>query len=345
MALSFPVSPMKATMGSVPHDDGTSGPDAEPRWAFEIKWDGHRTLAHVDGEAVRFQSTAGHDVTDRWSDVARLPGAVNAGTAILDGEMVVIGDDGRPSFDLVQKRSADRTQPALFQIFDVLRIDDTDTTSLAYLDRRRLLDGLVEDGDFWAVSPHRVGGGADLLAATVEQRLEGIMAKRMDSTYRPGTRSKDWLKIKNRTRVELAIGGYTTGTGRRSSTFGALLVGIDPERADDPVVQRVVDVPHQPRNGQDRDSTGQTPPIATQGARGLRFAGGVGTGFDQATLESLSTRLRTITTEACPFDPAPPAAIRRSAHWVRPVARAIVDIAEFTNDGLVRHASFVGLTE
>ncbi len=134
-----------------------------------------------------------------------------------------------------------------------------------------------------------------------------MIAKRVDSIYRPGTRSKDWLKIKHRTQVELTIGGFTQGTGNRATTFGALLVGIP-------------------------------------SADGLRFAGGVGTGFDRRTLESLTARLHDLATRQCPFEPEPPAAIRRTATWVEPVLRATVDIAEFTNDGHVRHATFVALS-
>jgi bifunctional non-homologous end joining protein LigD len=289
---------MKATLGSLPAaDDG---------WAYEIKWDGHRTLAHVTADGTRLQTTSGHDSTARWPDVAAIGDSVNAASVILDGEMLVIGDDGRPSFDLVQRRDPAR-HPAMFHVFDVLSIDGTDTIELPYVDRRRLLTEVLDPGDHWAIPAHHVGGGAELLAATVDQRLEGLIAKRLDSAYRPGTRSKDWLKIKNRIRTEVVIGGYTAGTGSRSSTFGALLVGV---------------------HEHDR----------------VRFAGGVGTGFTQTVLEQLLQHLRPLTTETCPFDPTPPAAIRRTATWVRPELTAVVEIAEFTNDGHVRHASFVELT-
>lgn len=295
--LSFPVPPMKATLGSLPEsDDG---------WAYEIKWDGHRTLAHVAADGTRLQTTSGLDSSERWPEVAALGDSVNASSAILDGEMLVIGEDGRPSFDLVQRRDPAR-HPAMYHAFDVLSIDGTDTIELPYLDRRRLLGQVLDPGDHWAVPPHHLDGGAELLAATVEQRLEGLIAKRVDSTYRPGTRSKNWLKIKNRTRSEVVIGGYTAGTGARSATFGALLVGV-------------------------RDK-GR-----------LRFAGGVGTGFTQGLLDALIEQFRPLVSETCPFDPPPPAATRRTATWVRPVLTAVVDIAEFTNDGLVRHASFVEL--
>ena len=300
MALRFPVAPMKATMGS---------PSAIPEgddWAFEVKWDGYRTLVHLADGGVRLQSTAGHDVTDRWPEFDDLAAAVNASSAILDAELVVFDDEGRPSFELAQQSGIGSSREAVLQFFDVLQIDGTDTIGLAYVDRRRLLDGLVEPGENWTVPAFRIGGGAELVAATADQGLEGVIAKRVDSRYRPGTRSKDWHKIKNRRLVELTIGGFTAGTGNRASTFGALLVG---------------------RHDGDQ----------------LHFAGGVGTGFDQPTLRSLSAQLRDIAVDDCPFDPPPPTSVRRSATWVEPVLRARVEIAEFTNDGLVRHASFVGL--
>ena len=126
---------------------------------------------------------------------------------------------------------------------------------------------------------HRVGDGRALLDATIAQQLEGVMAKRLGTTYRPGARSKDWRKVKNRQTAEVVIGGYTGGTGNRSSTFGSLLVG----RWD--------------------------------GGR-LAFAGGVGTGFTQARLEELMARFADLRTADCPFDPAPPTAYRRGAVWV-----------------------------
>ena len=297
MTLSFPVAPMKATLGSLPHSD--------EGWAYEIKWDGHRTLAHVDGGGVRLQTTSGKDSSDRWPEVTRMAGSVNAGSAVLDGEMLVIGEDGRPSFDLAQRRDPSR-HPAVFHVFDVLSIDGTDTISLPYLDRRRLLADLVEAGDSWTVPAHHLSGGADLLAATAEQRLEGLIAKRVDSIYRPGARSKEWLKIKNRVRTEVVVGGFTKGSGGRADSFGSLLVGVP---TDD----------------------------------GLRFAGGVGTGFSRAVLASVLDELRPLVTDRHPFVDDPPRPVARTATWVTPERVAVIDIAEFTNDGHVRHASFVEL--
>lgn len=287
---------MKAGLGRLPSDDDN--------WAYEIKYDGYRTLAFVDDGHLRLQSTNLHDVTATYPELAELPTGVHAGTAILDAEFVVLGDDGRPRFELVQRHE----RPGALYIFDVLRVDDHDTIGLPYEDRRRLLEQLVEPGDSWLVPAHRVGDGAALLAATDEQGLEGVMAKRLGSTYVPGKRSPNWRKIKNRRRADVVIGGFTTGDGNRASTFGSLLVGV---RQGDALV----------------------------------FAGGVGTGFDQPTLESLRRRLDDLRTDACPFDPPPPAAYRRQARWVAPELVATIELAEFTNDGLVRHASFVELAD
>lgn len=297
MTLRFPVVPMKATLGTLPTGDG---------WAHEIKWDGYRTLVHIDNGTVRLQSPAGHDVTDRWPELHRLGEAINADSAIVDGELVALDHDGRPRFDLIQGSGRGSDHQAALFLFDVLRVEQTDTIDLPYLDRRRLLDSLIEPSDNWQVPRHHIGDGAALVAATVEQELEGVVSKRVDSVYRPGARAKEWRKVKNRRVAEVAIGGFTAGTGGRASSFGALLVG----RWDNNV---------------------------------LSFAGGVGTGFDAPTLTDLRTRLDALTVEATPFDPVPPAAYRRGATWVRPELTARIELAEFTNDGYVRHASYVEL--
>jgi bifunctional non-homologous end joining protein LigD len=297
VALEFPVDPMTATLGTLPAD--------EERWGFEIKWDGYRTLAFVQGDDVRLQSRSGRDVTATYPELGGLADGVHASTAILDGELVVLGDDGRPRFELMQRHE----RPAALFVFDVLRVDDHDTIGLSYEDRRHLLDQLVEAGSHWMVPTWHRGEGSALLAATGEQGLEGVMAKRLDSVYVPGRRSANWRKVKHRRRVEVVVGGYTAGEGNRSTTFGSLLVGLPGEGAND----------------------------------ALTFAGGVGTGFDQRLLESLAARLQDLASDECPFDPAPPAAYARTARWVEPLLTATLEITEFTNDGLVRQASFVEL--
>ena len=136
---------MKATMGSLP------SPDVDDAWAYEVKWDGYRTIAHIDDGAVRLQSTAGLDVTHRWPELTDLADAVNATSAILDGELVAFGDDGRPSFSALQASGDGRT-PCVLHLFDVLSVNGVATIDAPYRDRRRLLADLVEDGERWRVS-------------------------------------------------------------------------------------------------------------------------------------------------------------------------------------------------
>ena len=178
-------------------------------------------------------------------------------------------DEGRLRFELVQNSGVGSRHQAVLQLFDVLSVGGTDTIDLPYEDRRRLLEQLVEPGPNWMIPAHRVGDGAALLEATRIQGLEGVMAKRLGSTYRPGKRTKDWRKVKNRQRVELTIGGFTAGDGNRSGTFGALLVGR---------------------------------PIDDGGP--LTFAGGVGTGFNHATLTTLSTRMQRAAHRRVPVRPS-----------------------------------------
>lgn len=297
MALRFPVEPMKAAMGSLPPSS------QDDQWAYEIKWDGYRTLAFVDDGVLRLQSSNGLDVTAKYPELAGFAEAVNAPSAIIDGELVVLDANGRPSFEMLQRHE---TQVA-FYAFDVLQIAGNDTISLPYEQRRSLLSSLVEPGSHWMVPAHRVGDGVALFAATAERGLEGIMAKRLGSPYQVGRRSPNWRKVKHRTQVEVSIGGFNQGTGSRSNTFGALLVGVP---ADD---------------------------------GSLQFAGGVGTGFDQQMLEHLTAELRARAVPDCPFNKRPPRAYTVDATWVRPELRALVEIAEFTNEGYVRHAAFLHL--
>lgn len=296
MTLHYPVSPMKAMIGNLPPDD--------ENWAYEIKWDGYRTLCFVNKGVVRLQSSNLLDVTAKYPELHEIASSINAGSAIIDGELVVLDEKGRPNFEMMQQHA---TQVA-FYVFDVLSVDGHDTIAVPYEQRRELVAGLIETGSNWMVPAHRIGDGPALVAATIERELEGVMAKRLGSTYLPGKRTQNWRKVKNRHTVEVTIGGYTPGTGNRSSTFGALLVGV---ASDD----------------------------------GVKFAGGVGTGFNHKTLDDLTARLKHLRTDKCPFITLPPREYSRNAMWIRPELRAKVEIAEFTNEGYVRHSSFSELIE
>jgi len=299
MNLHWPVVPMRATLGQLPPDDDG--------WAYEIKWDGYRTIAFVEGGALRLQSSNSIDVSARYPELQPLAAELGGQRAILDGELVVLDERGRPRFELIQRKEMDHLEAAYF-VFDVLAIDRHDTIALPYEERRRLVRELLDDGPNWQVPAHRVGDGRALLDATVVQELEGVMAKRLGTSYRPGARSKDWRKVKNRQQADVVIGGYSPGTGNRSNTFGSLLVG---------------------RWDGDR----------------LAFAGGVGTGFTQRRLEELKARFDQLRIPECPFDPPPPTAYRRGAVWIRPELVAHVELTEFTNEGYVRQSSFIDLVD
>lgn len=303
------VMPMKGVSGALPTDDG---------WAYEIKWDGMRVIAEVD-DVVTAHSTNGHEAADRFPELQGLADHLAGHRAVLDGEVVVLDELGRADFSRLQNRmhvsrpdkvaALRADHPVTFVAFDLLHLDDTPTVDLPYVDRRALLLDLVEPGPGWIVPEHQVGHGQELFDAAAATGLEGVMAKRLDSRYLPGQRSSAWRKVKVRRRQELVIGGWTAGTGGRSASLGALLVGV-----------------HDPAGGP------------------LRFAGGVGTGFTDATLALLQSELAARTTDECPFDPPPPrAALRTPATWVRPELVAEVAFGEWTPEGRVRHGSYLGL--
>lgn len=305
------VVPMKATAGPLPEDEG---------WSFEVKWDGMRALAFLDGGRLRLQSGNERDVTVSWPELTELPDALPVSTALVDGELIAIDEVGRPSFSRLQQRmhvtnAAEARRraalvPVSYVVFDLLHLDGHDLTGLPLVDRRRLLDGVVEPGPAWRCSPVHDDGQA-LLAAADQQGLEGVVAKRLDSTYQPGTRTRLWRKVKVRRRQEMVIGGWLPGEGSRAGQLGALLVGYHDSAAD---------------------------------GRPLRFAGRVGTGFTDTELGRLGARLEPLATDDCPFDPPPPRAdVVRGPVWVRPELVAELAFAEWTADGRLRHPSYLGL--
>src|SRR4051794_18119222 len=205
-------APMKATAGTLPQpEDG---------WAYEVKWDGMRVIVGVDETGVHAVSTNRIDVTARFPELDGLAAHLAGHRVVLDGEVVAF-DGGRTDFGTLQRRMhiASRAQavrkqaetPVSFMAFDLLHLDGIDTTSLPYVDRRRLLSGLVEPGPSWQVPAYKVGDGAALLEAASAAQLEGLVAKQLTSTYQPGRRSPAWRKLKVRRRQELVVGGFTPG--------------------------------------------------------------------------------------------------------------------------------------
>ena len=305
--------PMKATSADLPTGEG---------WTYEVKWDGMRALSFIEDGHVRVQSYNERDVTASWPELRGLPDAIPAATALLDGELVATDGEGRPSFGLLQQRMhvtapaevAARAAevPVAYLVFDLLHLDGHDLCGLPLSDRRRLLDQVLDPGPRWRVSPLHDDGPA-LLQAARDRELEGVVAKRLDSTYEPGKRTRTWLKVKVRLRQEMVVGGWLPGEGNRTGRIGALLVGYHDA----------------PRDGGP-----------------LRFAGRVGTGFKDAELMRLGALFADLATDDCPFDPPPPRAeILRGPRWVQPELVAELEFGEWTHDDRLRHPSYLGLRD
>jgi bifunctional non-homologous end joining protein LigD len=301
--------PMFATTGSLPRPD--------EGWAYEIKWDGVRAIAYSRPGELRLESRNLNDVTDRYPELARLGRALSSHSAILDGEIVALDRSGHPSFGALQRRMqvSSRAQaqrlakntPVTYMIFDLLWLDGHSVMGLTYSERRELLSALEQNGESWQTPEHTVGEGRALLQASTEQGLEGVMAKRLDSTYQPGARSRNWVKIKGVRRQELVVGGWLPGKGKREERIGALLVGV----------------------------------YETDGA--LRYAGRVGSGFSEQELDRLERLLGPLRRDSSPFGAGvrPP----REAVFCEPKLVAEVEFSEWTSAGSLRQPRYKGLRD
>jgi len=206
-------TPMLATAAAqLPPDD-----DA---WAYEMKWDGYRAIVEVADGALRIVSRRGNDLTARYPELSELTDAVDV-DVVLDGELVVLDETGRPSFQELQQHTA----PAAYFCFDVLRLDGRDVVALPWHERRALLDRLALSSDRWQTPPATVRDGARTSQTARALGLEGVVAKRVDSPYTPGKRSSAWRKVRFTLRQELVVGGWLPGDGRLADTVGSLLVG------------------------------------------------------------------------------------------------------------------------
>jgi bifunctional non-homologous end joining protein LigD len=303
------IKPMAATLGELPRD--------ESGWAVELKWDGVRAIAYCDHGHIRLESRNLRDITSQYPEIRPMAEQLGSLQAIVDGEVVALDEHGRPDFQLLQQRmhlgsaAAVRRKaaesPVTYIAFDLLFLEGRELFDLPYADRRRLLAGLELDGPSWQTPAHREGDGAALLALTREQGLEGVLAKRLDSQYRPGKRSRSWLKVKNVHSQDLVIGGWLPGEGRRANTIGAVAVGY----YDDP-------------------------------PQGLRYAGRVGTGFDEATLGKLSSLLGKLETGDSPFEGRQPP---KQTRFAKPELVAEIEFREWTRAATLRAPSCKGLRD
>jgi bifunctional non-homologous end joining protein LigD len=308
----------------------TAIPKDESNWSFDVKWDGIRALAQVSGGRIKIEARSGNDVSHRYPELGALGRALGTTEVILDGEIVALDpDSGRPSFERLQRRMHVESESAIrrlrqdvpitYVIFDLLWLDGHPTTALPFSERRRLLEGLNLAGPSWHTPATHPGDGRALLDATAAAGLEGVVAKRLDSVYEPGIRTRQWLKIKNHLSQEFVVGGWLPGEGSRGR-LGALLLGV---YADD-----------------DGKSPGDTPEPP-----GLSFAGRVGTGFTEAELTRLLRLLEPLRRDTSPFDPPPPKPVLKEAIWVEPEIVVEVAFTEWTGVGILRHPAYKGQRE
>jgi bifunctional non-homologous end joining protein LigD len=294
-------APMLATLAEeVPRGAG---------WSFEVKWDGYRAITTVAGGEAALTSRKGNDLTTRFSGVAReIPKAVKTPDCVLDGEVCALDESGRSSFSAMQQGKPGT--PIVYYVFDVFEIDGEPVIDLPLVERRKRLEGLLDRRNKTVRLSETFDDGKALLGAAKQQHLEGIMAKRLDSRYLPGKRTRDWLKIKTHSEQEFVIAGYTKGTGRRASSFGSLVLGY---------------------------YTGSE----------FVYAGNVGTGFNSREIEKLLDKLRPLRRDTPPFREVPkmPKVRKSDVIWVEPELVAEVEFAEWTHDGRLRAPSYKGLRE
>ena len=278
-------------------------------WEFEVKWDGYRALATVSQSDVVLTSRNGNDLTTRFEHVAKeIAKAVKTPDCVLDGEVCALDETGRSSFSAMQQGKAGT--PLVYYVFDVLEVEGEELVDLPLVERRKRLEPLLDRRNRSVRLSEAFDDGPALLEAAREQHLEGIMAKRLDSKYAVGRRTRDWLKVKAKHEQEFVIAGYTKGTGRRASTFGSLVLGV------------------------------------YEGSE-LVYAGNVGTGFNSREIDKLLDQLRPLRRDTTPFREVPrmPKVRKSDVIWVEPALVCEVEFVEWTHDGRLRAPAYKGLRE
>ncbi len=298
------VRPMLATLADKPFSD--------PDWLFEIKWDGIRAVTFLEDGHVRLQSRTGRDITGQYPDLRDIAKHVDAVTAVLDGEIVVLDEDGRSNFERLQSRMNVRSPsaelvkqaPVIYYVFDLLYCDGQDLRQTPLIERKEFLRRVLRPRPPVVYADHQLEKGKELMEQAEQHGLEGIIGKRLRSAYTED-RSHSWLKFKITRELHAVVGGYTEPRGSREY-FGALLVGL-------------------------------------YDGRHLRPMGGVGTGFDNISQKALYVRLEKLRTDRCPFEPVPET--REQAYWVKPELVARVRYGAITNERQLRAPVFLNLRD
>jgi bifunctional non-homologous end joining protein LigD len=295
--------PMLATPVDEPFDD--------PKWLFELKWDGYRALSRIERDgSVVLTSRTGKDFAGKFPELAEMAEAFSERPLIVDGEIVVLDSKGRPSFGALQER-LDRfgradpgKRPVTFVAFDLLYGNGRDLRKDPLEERKAALESILTGRGPVMYSKHVVGDGRKLFDLAQQRGLEGVIAKRRASTYQE-RRTRDWLKIKTHLRQECVVGGWTDARGSRKH-FGALLLGVYEKGK-------------------------------------FVYCGSVGTGFDARKLTAIAAKMKPLERVKAAFDEPPKT--DTPAHWLRPELVAEVSFTEWTRDGLMRHPVFVALRE
>jgi bifunctional non-homologous end joining protein LigD len=303
------IKPMLSLAGELPKKDAG--------WAYEFKWDGVRALLYVDGGRVRAFTRNDKSLLSTFPELRDIGLHLGTRSAILDGEIVALDEEGRPNFSTLAKRlhvtsktaieKLRFTNPASFFAFDLLYLEGRSLMSLSYDERRSALESLKLMGETFATPPSITNtAGSKVIDIARERGFEGVVIKRRSSRYSPGSRSGDWIKVKNFRTQEVVIGGWTEGKGERDGSLGALLLGVPSEE-------------------------------------GLTYVGKVGTGFTAATRQDLLRRLAPLARKSTPFSAPLSRTENALAHFVRPSIVGEVQFAEWTNDGNLRHPTWRGL--
>jgi bifunctional non-homologous end joining protein LigD len=291
--------PMLASLAkSVPHGEG---------WTYEVKFDGFRALAYLHNSECKLLSRNEKELNGRFPDVAKaLVKAVKSPNAVVDGEICRVDPTGRTSFSELQQGSG----PLVFYAFDLLELDGEPLVDLPLTERKSRLRDLLDKRVTTVVFSEDFDDGDALFEVAQAQGLEGLIAKRADSTYKQGKRGREWLKVKTENNEEFVVTGYTRGGGRRADTFGALVLAVN--EGDE-----------------------------------LRYVGNVGTGFDDAEIDKLLKLLRPLHRDTSPFTVAPkmPRVRKGDVQWVEPQLVAQVRFGEWTHDDHLRHPAYLGIRE
>lgn len=286
------IEPMLASLGDEPFDN--------KNWIFELKWDGYRAIAELDKKKVKLYSRNGLSFNERYPTLVSELAGMNL-RAVLDGEVMVFNEDGRPDFQKLQHYDDNRHLPLVYYVFDILSHNNKDLKELPLIERKKILKDILPKNDFVRFSDHVEESGKAFFDEVKKSNLEGIMAKKADNVYVEGIRTKDWLKIKHTHTREAIITGYTEGRGSRKH-FGALILG-------------------EYKNNR------------------LHYIGHTGTGFSDKKLRELWTMMQKLVINKSPFEEKVP--INSAVTWVRPEIVCEIKYTEITRDGILRHPVFL----